>query len=114
MIRRPPRSTLSSSSAASDVYKRQLHAQVVARGEATSRLCVPEAATQQASGARTCVLVEEHAEVHLAQHRVRQPGNMGLGVANDHECSGEPAVVHAGEEGVDGGLVLGPHGDHVT
>src|SRR5664280_3712928 len=33
MIRRPPRSTLSSSSAASDVYKRQLPSLVVGGGE---------------------------------------------------------------------------------
>ena len=31
MIRRPPRSTLSPSSAASDVYKRQTHGSVVAK-----------------------------------------------------------------------------------
>ena len=32
MIRRPPRSTLSSSSAASDVYKRQVLTSTIARG----------------------------------------------------------------------------------
>src|SRR5674536_354137 len=32
MIRRPPRSTLSSSSAASDVYKRQLHRRLTGAG----------------------------------------------------------------------------------
>ena len=37
MIRRPPRSTLSSSSAASDVYKRQTHNLAVKVGTPTAR-----------------------------------------------------------------------------
>eukprot|EP00656_Telonema_subtile_P054515 TRINITY_DN8175_c0_g2_i8.p1 TRINITY_DN8175_c0_g2~~TRINITY_DN8175_c0_g2_i8.p1 ORF type:complete len:1223 (-),score=226.22 TRINITY_DN8175_c0_g2_i8:75-3743(-) len=38
MIRRPPRSTLSSSSAASDVYKRQV--QAIASGQSSSSICM--------------------------------------------------------------------------
>ena len=37
MIRRPPRSTLSSSSAASDVYKRQIHDGPEANGQYTDK-----------------------------------------------------------------------------
>src|SRR5664279_6471889 len=51
MIRRPPRSTLSSSSAASDVYKRQIHRstkfrvlkEIIEFGNAARFPCVPPA-----------------------------------------------------------------------
>ena len=89
-------------------------AEVVALDEAACRLCVPEAATEQATDAGTGVLVVVHAEVHLVEQRICQPGNAWLGVADDHQRSSEPAVVHAGQEGVDDAAILGPHGDDVS
>src|SRR5674536_336937 len=48
MIRLPPRSTLSSSSAASDVYKRQVYAEVADRALAWSVVLVPPAEISRA------------------------------------------------------------------
>ena len=54
MIRRPPRSTLSSSSAASDVYKRQARTRVTSlqgEGIAGSQLLLHDSATTAATAA---------------------------------------------------------------
>src|SRR5674536_371467 len=75
MIRRPPRSTLSSSSAASDVYKRQVR--------------------------RLCVLVLQGLRTRRRPVARRRPQEMGAGVsAADHRRTGAPtdlSLIHISE-----------------
>lgn len=79
-------------------------ARVVGRGVAVpGRRLGPEAAAQQAGagvGAGGRVVVG--GEVHRVRQGVGRLGVGGDGVADHHERGGQPAVVHAGGEGVDG------------
>eukprot|EP00658_Telonema_sp_P-2_P051620 TRINITY_DN3970_c0_g1_i4.p1 TRINITY_DN3970_c0_g1~~TRINITY_DN3970_c0_g1_i4.p1 ORF type:complete len:229 (+),score=51.56 TRINITY_DN3970_c0_g1_i4:85-771(+) len=61
MIRRPPRSTLSSSSAASDVYKRQVRG-IQMRGMARmlTRVMVPRVAQSRCPSAAVCTVAASH------------------------------------------------------
>eukprot|EP00658_Telonema_sp_P-2_P031132 TRINITY_DN23366_c0_g1_i6.p2 TRINITY_DN23366_c0_g1~~TRINITY_DN23366_c0_g1_i6.p2 ORF type:complete len:102 (-),score=46.13 TRINITY_DN23366_c0_g1_i6:324-629(-) len=56
MIRRPPRSTLSSSSAASDVYKRQALVQLLTSAQADHRKCIEGAAQAKEDPVDKCAL----------------------------------------------------------
>src|SRR5664280_3824090 len=71
MIRRPPRSTLSSSSAASDVYKRQVHREVVFLGKHlyASRIVgngysIEEVIEQIVSAMRDDSVIESHPKMN--------------------------------------------------
>eukprot|EP00658_Telonema_sp_P-2_P031699 TRINITY_DN23664_c0_g1_i2.p2 TRINITY_DN23664_c0_g1~~TRINITY_DN23664_c0_g1_i2.p2 ORF type:complete len:146 (+),score=24.19 TRINITY_DN23664_c0_g1_i2:87-524(+) len=71
MIRRPPRSTLSSSSAASDVYKRQiqvwdLRAGTLMSGLTLSRSPLTSIALTQSGGETVVVAGSECGKIHLA------------------------------------------------
>src|SRR5674536_345974 len=78
MIRRPPRSTLSSSSAASDVYKRQLSAGGSARRQRPSRQragVTPHASRWSQQG---CSTSPSLSTVLLAGALLRHGGPLGL------------------------------------
>ena len=64
MIRRPPRSTLDRSSAASDVYKRQLHGFERLVGLA---LFIEDAGNLQVDGRRLRVDGEELSLIHISE-----------------------------------------------
>src|SRR5664280_3273657 len=105
MIRRPPRSTLSSSSAASDVYKRRIQDDVLGQWR--------RAGCFQAQVGRHPPPFVEAGRVHLVVHSLWLEGYLRLGVGGgdgvEPECVGrlgsflDARVAVAPGAGVDGG-----------
>eukprot|EP00658_Telonema_sp_P-2_P082360 TRINITY_DN8695_c0_g1_i6.p1 TRINITY_DN8695_c0_g1~~TRINITY_DN8695_c0_g1_i6.p1 ORF type:complete len:165 (-),score=34.78 TRINITY_DN8695_c0_g1_i6:756-1250(-) len=87
MIRRPPRSTLSSSSAASDVYKRQVSTQSTG---CFFDACVPEMRHPKGSEGRLCesltdAIIGDSLRIHSIDHH-RQHSRDALAAADPEEA----------------------------
>jgi len=78
MIRRPPRSTPSSSSAASDIYKRQVYANVTARPATEPRRLLAE---QLVAPVRFAETLEHMAEAGIEVFVHVGPGDVTAGLA---------------------------------
>eukprot|EP00656_Telonema_subtile_P015293 TRINITY_DN17996_c0_g1_i2.p1 TRINITY_DN17996_c0_g1~~TRINITY_DN17996_c0_g1_i2.p1 ORF type:complete len:106 (+),score=19.09 TRINITY_DN17996_c0_g1_i2:57-374(+) len=93
MIRRPPRSTLSSSSAASDVYKRQEYGGVSMSNMADSERAI---STEELLKNQHWVLID--GKVYDIEHFDTHPGDSGLAGPQVSRWNAHPAAEQCGPQ----------------